>query len=108
MMRTKWYSQLQTAFDRVAPRAKEAFSVNCQMVKAIEEMGELTRALAKRLNGSPIKDHDIMDEICDVLVMANQLRMYFDAEWIDERMLYKLNRTEKFIDLMEAPPPPLL
>lgn len=105
MTRTRFHTELVSLFERVAVRAKDVFGEKAQMVKTIEEMGELTRALAKHLNGSLIKGDEIRDEIADVLIMANQMRMYFGPEWIDERMIYKLSRTELYIDKMTAPPP---
>lgn len=97
MIRTKWYAPLQLKFERLAPLAFEKFGVNAQFTKCLEEMGELTRALAKRMNGSPIDDKDVVDEIADVLIMANQLRFHFGAETVDERMYYKLGRLERYL-----------
>lgn len=84
-------------FENVLPVAAQAFGQRAQMIKACEEMGELTQALCKRLNGSPIDDSKIIDEIADVLVIANQMRFYFGEAKVDERMIYKMHRTANFI-----------
>ena len=66
--------------ERLTPRAFKAFGDRAQYIKAIEELSELTQVLCKRLNGSPVENIQIIDEIADVLVMANQLRLRFDSK----------------------------
>lgn len=73
------------------------FGQNAQMIKTCEELGELSTQLCKRLNGSPTTDAAIIDEVADVLIMANQMRTLFGAEAVDTRIEFKLNRTMQFI-----------
>lgn len=70
-----------------------AFGAKAQMIKTCEEMGELATQLCKRLNGSPTTDENIVDEIADVLIMAMQMRHVYGESKVDERILYKLDRT---------------
>lgn len=83
--------------DRVGPAAFQCFGEKAQMVKTIEELAELMQVLAKRLNGSPVTDEQIVDEVADVLVMANQMRFLYGPSAVDSRMMFKLNRTANYI-----------
>ena len=83
--------------DHVAPAALQAFGERAQMVKAIEELAELSQMLAKRLNNSPVTDDQIIDEIADALIMVNQMRFLFGAPLVDSRMIFKMNRTANLI-----------
>ena len=57
----------------------------------------MTTALCKRLNGSPVSDAQIIDEVADVLIMTNQMRHVYGADQVDDRIVYKLGRTMDFI-----------
>jgi len=56
-----------------------------QMIKAIEELAELQKAIAKYLNGQG-EQIFIIEEIADVEIMTSQLKLMFDCE----------NQVEKF------------
>lgn len=88
---------------KVAPVAFQAFGERAQIIKALEELSELMQVLCKRLNGSPVSEDDTIDEIADVLIMAGQLRFLYGADLVDQRMMYKLERTAKFIMSMKKP-----
>lgn len=60
-----------------------------QLIKAVEEMGELQMAIAKYLNG---EKHNIEEEIADVTVMMLQLTIGLDTEKIDQIVMTKLDR----------------
>lgn len=81
------------ALEAAGESALLAWGDKSQMIKACEEMGELITVLSKRLNGSPVLDAQVIDEIADVLIMANQMRILFGKDKVDERILQKLNRT---------------
>lgn len=51
-----------------------------QMLKAVEEMAELTQAIIKYLDG-PAEWNDLLGELADVLIMAEQLD-YLTQRWI--------------------------
>lgn len=66
-----------------------------QILKAIEELGELQRALARDLSGEAMEDgvpENVYEEIADVEIMLAQLRMIYDAGEIDDWKDSKLRR----------------
>ena len=66
-----------------------------QIVKAIEEMAELTKELCKFQIGDYNKEN-IMEEIADVEIMINQLKIIFDCEdLVSNYIIKKLSRTEE-------------
>lgn len=85
------------ALQAAADSTMIAFGLDAQMIKTCEELGELTTQLCKKLNGSPTTNAAIVDEVADVLIMAFQMRHVFGAEAVDERIIYKLDRTMEFI-----------
>ena len=57
-----------------------------QILKAIEEMNELSRALCRYLSEDrprPATVVNVCEETADVTIMLEQLRMIFDADRID-------------------------
>lgn len=69
-----------------------------QKKKAIEELGELSRALARDLQGMPDRDN-IAEEMADVYIMLGQLELIYgnrDAvAWaITDRIARTLERVE--------------
>lgn len=51
-----------------------------QMLKAVEEMAELTQAIIKYLD-DPAKWNDLIEELADVLIMVEQLD-YLTQKWV--------------------------
>lgn len=88
---------VQSALEHAGESALIAFGDKAQMVKTVEECAELIVQLSKRLNNSPTTNEQIVDEVCDVLIMTMQMRKIFGAEAADARILFKLNRTMEFI-----------
>lgn len=78
----------------VAAKAMVVFGKQPQVLMAIEEMGELTKCLAKHANGRVISSGDICSEIADVTIMVAQMRIAFGAEQVDEQLSFKLDRLE--------------
>lgn len=78
-------------------RAINHFGVEHQIDKAIEEMGELITALARRRLDRSRKE-DIAEEIADVLIVANQLRIIYGGELVDGLIDQKLSRLEATIN----------
>lgn len=56
----------------ICVEAVRQFGRLSQIIKSLEEMGELAQALAKWLNGAPEWDN-IIEEIADVGIMLEQL-----------------------------------
>ena len=57
-----------------------------QLIVAIEELSELQKELCKALRGKPNKE-DIIEELADVLIMLDQVKIYFKIE--DELVNFK-------------------
>lgn len=77
----------------IAIKACETFDNKQQIIKAIEEMAELSKELAKELNDNGNQDN-IREEIADVMIMMEQMVYLFDvrneiAKW-RENKLFKL------------------
>ena len=58
---------------KICEEAVRQFGRISQITKAVEEMGELTQALARWLNGDPDWDN-VIEEIADVEIMLEQLK----------------------------------
>ena len=70
----------------------ECYGPDRQQDKAIEECSELIKAICKWKETS---DHaeEIVDEIADVEIMCNQLKIIFDCFGeVEERIEFKINR----------------
>ena len=75
------------------------FGNTMQTIVAIEEMSELQKALAKYLCGLQYHDYgdvlaNIREEIADVQIMLDQLKLVFDSDNTVEQIIdEKLQRT---------------
>ena len=75
------------------------FGNTMQIIVAIEEMSELQKALAKYLRGLQYHDYaevlaDVREEIADVQIMLDQMKMIFDdGQTIEKVIDEKLQRT---------------
>ena len=64
-----------------------------QILKAVEEMAELTNELAKSVDLNRTSIDRIVDEIADVTIMMEQLRLIFNVNTeVQERIDYKVQR----------------
>lgn len=63
-----------------------------QMVKAIEEMSELQKELCKTLIGKENRD-SLVEEIADVQIMLEQLKLIVSDIELKTIMQYKIDRT---------------
>lgn len=76
-----------------------------QMLKAVEEMAELTQVIAKAIHGDTLHEWDYPGELADVLIMAEQLRYMYDKSdgvfdgrverFIDAKLSRQLKRMER-------------
>jgi hypothetical protein len=68
-----------------------------QMTVAIEELAELTKELTKAIRGKP-NDMKISEEVADVEVCLDQLKLMFDADGSKTQMFkeFKIDRLWKF------------
>ena len=77
-------------------RAIELYGAINQMRKAVEELTELSLALQHRLDGKT--DHaDVIQEVADVKIMAQQMAIIFGSDKVDEAVEMKLDRLIKRI-----------
>ena len=58
-------------------KAIMTYGIRAQSVVAIEELSELTKEITKQLRGIGNKDH-LTEEIADVEIMLEQLKMMYD------------------------------
>ena len=72
--------------------ALSRYGVYSQLWKAIEEMSELTNEIAKDHAGGSTQEA-LIDEIADVTIMMEQLRLIYDVnEAVQERIDFKMRR----------------
>lgn len=86
---------MQFTYERrkdVYEQALAAFGAQNQITIAIEEMSELIKELCK-LNRNRTNNERIAEEIADVTVMIEQLRLIFDInDLVAEKMDWKMRR----------------
>lgn len=76
----------------IARAAVEKYGRVNQVLKAIEELAELQRALARDLplDAPQEAEVNVCEEIADVEIMLSQLRMFYDTaeilEWKDSKL----------------------
>ncbi|MBQ0124972.1 MAG: hypothetical protein KBS59_01440 [Clostridiales bacterium] len=65
-----------------------------QLVKAMEELGELNSALARIVNDLKPDYDNFEEELCDVIFMCEQLLWYFDIpdETVEARIQQKIDK----------------
>lgn len=69
--------------------ALDRYGLPAQILQTCEECAELQQALLHYLRG---RQSDVVGEIADVLVMANQMRLAFGPEEVDQAVQMKLDR----------------
>lgn len=78
-------------------KAIDKYGAIHQIIKAVEEMSELTKELCKYLDAKPDIDH-IAEEIADVEITLAQLKMILHCEdQIEDWRLKKVERLEERI-----------
>lgn len=82
---------------KIIKRAIDVYGKDAQLLMAIEEMSELTKAICKENRARPFGDEllaidHIAEEVADVQIMLDQLRVIFslDTAGIEERKLIRL------------------
>lgn len=81
----------------------EHYGIDNQMMQCIEEMAELTQAINKykrsEFSDSCIDAYNlIIEEIADVQIMIEQMRLMFDGEAVDKVIVEKLERMRGRLD----------
>lgn len=85
------YLRRTTATEKWVDVAVDTFGSHKQMTKAIEEMAELQKELAKNILGVDNEDA-IREEIADVLVTMQQMVYLFDINGFEQIKQQKINR----------------
>lgn len=79
--------------------AVKRFGAGHQMVKALEELGELSQAIAKWANGDPVTG-EVCQEIADVEIMIEQMKIIMGdqyTQYLYEKKEEKMKRLEEII-----------
>ena len=86
-------------FDSEYEKFLELWGIKSQMIKAVEEMSELTKEIcksfrvgAKEKMPKSVEEH-IKEELADVMNMSDQLAYYFGREEIEKIRQEKIDRT---------------
>lgn len=83
------YEERKTVYEQAIAHYAEGW----QVMKAIEEMAELANELAKSTEPGRTTIEKIVDEIADVTIMMEQLRLIFGVNSeVQERIDYKVKR----------------
>ena len=83
--------------NKICLRAVDHFGVEHQKRKAIEELGELICELSREQDRRTDREH-ILEELADVIIMCEQLRLIYGGKetdaWIDRKLerLWKMMR----------------
>lgn len=81
----------------------ETYGIEKQMMQCIEEMGELIVAINKYIRAG-FDDtcidayNNVIEEIADVQIMTEQMRLMFDGAAVDEVVVEKLERMRGRLD----------
>jgi len=94
---------MQKRLASLSKRVINTYGTDVQIEMAIEEMAELTLALQHLKRG---RSHNCPEEVADVLITVNQLRLIFDPSTIDKFIAQKLDRLEASIDSHTRKVPP--
>ena len=82
---------------RVCLRAIDHFGAWNQRMKAVEELLELGTEIMHEMDDRPEQDR-INEELADVIIMCEQLRIIYGANRIDEWIEHKLQRMVRRMD----------
>ena len=89
---------MSAEYKEVYKRALNIYGEKNQVVMVFEEMSELQKALTKHLRGISDK-RAIADEIADVEIMLEQMKLLFNIEVsVEERKQFKVERLMTRLD----------
>jgi len=74
--------------------ALASYGCDRQIIKTCEECAELTVAL-HHFQDHKVPAAKVIEELADVLIMANQMRLLFGPEQVDAAVEYKMDRLSK-------------
>lgn len=79
----------------------EKFGITAQALMLAEELGELVKAINKRIRGKTVGTIEISEEIADVLIMIRQMIQYFGIDpedvlkLVNEKVRRSIERLKK-------------
>jgi len=85
----------------VLRKALDTWGFDAQLMMVIEESGELVQAAAKFLGGREQSPESLIEELADVSLMVDQMRLRWGPE-ISEARLAKLERLEQRLEVDAA------
>lgn len=88
---------MTSAQAKIITDALETFGTERQMMKCIEECGELITALEKYREGCATIE-DVWDELADVGIMLRQMRRVFGQAGVERRTAQKMERLARLIE----------
>ncbi len=86
--------QLPFVNEDTLKEAIEKWGTVPQMLMAVEEGAELSKALLHFIRGRASK-LEVAEEIADVMIMAQQMRMIFGQDLVDQAVAQKMARLEE-------------
>lgn len=83
----------------ILSEAVAKWGVDAQTDMAIEEMGELIVAINHYRRGREGGIDNVQEEIADVIIAMNQMKMMYGSDAVDAIIERKLNRLERRLQL---------
>ncbi len=83
----------------ILSKAVAKWGVDAQTNLAIEEMGELIVAINHYRRGREGAIDNVQEEIADVIIAMNQMKMMYGSDAVDAIIERKTNRLEKRLQL---------
>ena len=85
---------------KILRKAIDTYGTEAQMMQCIEEMAELIQAINKYFRANTDEEMakayvSVIEEISDVQIMLEQMRIVFGDKSVDEQITAKLGRLEK-------------
>ena len=85
---------------KILRKAIDTYGTEAQMMQCIEEMAELIQAINKYFRANTNEEMakayvSVIEEISDVQIMLEQMRIVFGDKAVDEQITAKLGRLEK-------------
>lgn len=85
---------------KILQNAIDTYGTKAQMMQCIEEMAELIQAINKYFRANTDEEMakayvSVIEEISDVQIMLQQMRLLFGDKAVDEQITAKLGRLQK-------------
>ena len=85
---------------KILRKAIDTYGTKAQMMQCIEEMAELIQAINKYFRANTDEEMakayiSVIEEISDIQIMLEQMRIVFGDKAVDEQITAKLSRLEK-------------